>query len=382
MFEIQVATSITQIEEKAWNGLAGEATMARREWHRVVEETMVTPAGWRYWLLQRDGCPVGCLSATVYGEEAGGLDLDLGLYGRGAGLARVTGLAVMPAMECGTRDGGAPVVLVAPELDGGERREVVRRLVEAAEETARSEGWSVVMRGVGNGETELRRILGELGYVATREYGTARLDLPAGPFSEYLLQVRRANPKLAKNVRREIGLAAKNGLTMERLRRPEECDDSLFRLLASHWTRLNGGRPPMREGFLGAVLAYMGERSRITVARAEGELVGMRVTFRSGERELARYIGVDRERGRASATYFNLGYNSLVREAMADGVRQVCYGKLLYEMKARRGCRVEEREMYVRPTGGWQRGVWRLFFPVRSRMLAKQWGMMPKAGVR
>lgn len=367
------------MEAEEWNGLAGEVTMARREWHLVVEESMMVPAGWRYWLLRSGGRAVGCMAATVYGDGAGGFDMDLGLYGRGAGLARVTGLGVMPAMECGTRDGAAPAVVLAPELDGEQRREVARRLVEAAEETARSEGWSVLIRGVGDGEKELRRVLGERGYVPTREYATARLDLPEGPFSEYLLQLRRTNPKLAKNVRREISIAKKNGLTMERLTRPEACDDSLFRLLAGHWVRLNDRRPPMREGFLRAVLTHMGERSRITVARVEGELVGLRVTFRSGERELARYIGIDQDRGRPTATYSNLGYNSLVQEAMAAGVRHVCYGKLLYEMKARRGCRAEERDLYVRP-GGWsQRGAWRLFFPVRTRMLAKQWRMMGKA---
>ena len=47
--------------------------------------------------------------------------------------------------------------------------------------------------------------------------------------------------------------------------------------------------------------------------------------------------GIDGTKGRQGLVYFNNGYNTPIRYAIERGVRRVYSGKLVYEVKTRRG---------------------------------------------
>lgn len=125
--------------------------------------------------------------------------------------------------------------------------------------------------------------------------------------------------------------------------------DGLDSALDSHHRRLNGVAFPFDATFLPMLKELLADRVTIYVARQDGRPISVVVGFRAGDAMFLPMVGMDGERQRSSFVYFNNSYNVPIEDAIASGVRRIYCGKLVYEMKTRRGFTLLPLSMYLLP---------------------------------
>ena len=80
-------------------------------------------------------------------------------------------------------------------------------------------------------------------------------------------------------------------------------------------------------------------------------------------------VGIDEIKGRQGLVYFNNGYNAPIRYAIERGVRRVYSGKLVYEVKTRRGFELLHLGMYLRMLGRLRAAALRPILACQSALL-------------
>lgn len=351
--------------------MAGVYPLYGRGWHRAQELALAVAGRPCYLVARRNGEPVGMAA----GREENWMDQVL--YGKAAGLARAVGLGVGAAMRYGVVTGVGEAIVLAKGLGERERAEARGALIDAMIDGAA--GAAVVVRGVRRWERELRAALEARGFVATRDVATTYLPLPEGDFGSYRRWLRQRHATTEKNIGRELSLGRRGGLTIGEMGDWESEREKIATIFAAHWERWNGPLPYRRD-YMTLLREGLGEHGALRAAWVDGVLTGVQLVARAGEAEMALAIAMDEERGKKSAAYFNLGYNSMIEAAMAEGRRGIYFGRLLYAAKARRGCVAVPVEMYIRPGRTWMGPVWRAAFPARDRKVERPWSGMAEAG--
>jgi len=380
MAGIEEVESLTEVEASEWDRMAGRSVLASYAWLRTLEETCASPAPSRYILARSAAGLVGAVVCQVQGPAGDGFNLDDLLFGRFARAARCLRLSALPALVCGTRIGVGEPVLVRGDTPPGERECLTADLVQAVEQTARAGGWTVCFRGVAEARSAIVEVLAKRGYLRTREFPTACLELDPGwrSWADYRRHLRKTHPNTAKNLSSELSLGRRGGLVIEQLDEPARYRERLHRLMDSHYFRLNRKPFPFRPDFFEQLKTRLGGRAVIYVARLEEELIGVLVTLRDDDAVYLPMIGIDRDRGRASAAYFNLFFNRPIQDSLAAGHRRMFFGKLLYDMKARRGCVRLDMDLYLRGRSAIHERVLRPLFVYRSGKIDGMTAALPR----
>jgi predicted ATP-grasp superfamily ATP-dependent carboligase len=170
-------------------------------------------------------------------------------------------------------------------------------------------------------------------------------------------------------MRWEISRGRRAGFVLERIDDPQPVGEKLHRLVDVHYRRLNRTAFPFRPSFFERLKFHLGERAVVTVARHERDLLGVTVGLRGADGMFVQMIGVDAERGRHGALYFNLGFNRPIQDAIAAGDRRLYLGKLLYDLKIRRGCRLRSTDVYLRGRDRLHQAMLRPLVSLRSLRL-------------
>jgi predicted N-acyltransferase len=376
----EVVESLADVEPSEWNRLAGRRVLASYGWLRTIEETRTSPILSRYILARNGSGLVGAIVCQIQESASEAFDLDDVLFGRLAKATRRMGLSALPALVCGSWVGGGESVLVRGGTPAGERQRLVVELVQAVERMARGSGWGVCFRGVAETESSIAEVLVKRGYLRSRELPVACLELDSGwsCFSDFRRHLKKTHPKTAKSLAREINLARRGGLVIEQLDKPAHLREHLHGLMNSHYFRLNQKPFPFRSEFFEQLKSRLDGRAVIYVARIEEELIGVTVTLWDDDAVYVPMIGVDPDRGRASAAYFNLAYNRPIQDSLAAGHRRMYFGRLLYGLKARRGCRRLDMDLYFRGRNTIQERLLRPLFVLRSMRIDSMSAALPR----
>ncbi|MFB3777573.1 MAG: GNAT family N-acetyltransferase [Bryobacteraceae bacterium] len=375
---IERARSITEIDASEWDRLAGSSVATSHAWLRTLEDCAVPETRCQYVVARGPAGLVAAAVGRVHELSGDVIDLDHALFGRFTALARRLGLSTLPALVCGTRIGVAGPVLVDGGTPSCERGPLMNAVVQALEETAKENRWTLCFREVPCNGSPLRGVLGARGYIHTREMPTAYLDIAWKTFEEFRRHLRATHPATAKNLSREVNHGNRNGVVIEQIEDPTRYGDRLHRLLDSHYRRLNRRPFPFDPRFLERLKSRLGARALIYVASIDGEPVGVLVGVKDDESLYLPIIGIDKARARPGAVYFNLGYNRPIRDSIAAGHRRVYFGKLLYAMKASRGCKALDGKLYYRDLGRSRTAVLRLLFSYRSRKVGALSAAIPR----
>jgi predicted ATP-grasp superfamily ATP-dependent carboligase/predicted N-acyltransferase len=367
MIEIEQTASLTGVDPAEWDGLVGHEVFASYGWLRTLEETHTEPAGYRYFMARRAGELVAAVPCQLY-AGTGVSAIDHFLFGPTARMARGLGLAGVPALVCGTRIGMAEPAPVKDETSPALRRAILERLFRAVEEEARRTGSMVLVRHVA-ADSASRDALRRRGFLRTREMPTAYLELGWSSFADFRRHLRRIHPSTEKSMRWEISRGRRAGFVLERIDDPQPVGEKLHRLVDVHYRRLNRTAFPFRPSFFERLKFHLGERAVVTVARHERDLLGVTVGLRGADGMFVQMIGVDAERGRHGALYFNLGFNRPIQDAIAAGDRRLYLGKLLYDLKIRRGCRLRSTDVYLRGRDRLHQAMLRPLVSLRSLRL-------------
>ena len=373
---IDSVASISQVDPAEWTQLAGENILANYGLLRLIEETRVSPHPSRYFLARDSKGLAGAVICHVEDRKnadgavlLGAHRLDRMLFGKLADPARHLHMVSFPCLMCGTQISTAEPILIRKGADAAERKRITRALVDAIESAARREGWAVCFRQVKREGSIIAEVLAERGYLRGFELPTACLELGEEwkSFADYRKHLKESHPSTSDTISKEVKRGKKAGLVMEQIDKPEEVSASLHRLLEEHNIRHNQKPFSVRKEFFDRLKASMGERAVIYTAKIGEQLVGVQVKFQSGEDVIAWMIGIDQEAARTAATYFNLSYNRLIEDAITDGYRRIYYGPLLWEVKARRGCKAVEADFYLRARNGLQKAILRPLLEMRSK---------------
>jgi hypothetical protein len=153
----------------------------------------------------------------------------------------------------------------------------------------------------------------------------------------------------------------------------------VLELFDANMEKHNGLRFALDERCFAGFDGRMRSTARLFTASKNEALTAACLILRQGTSQYAVAVGVDPAHAGDDYTYFHLTYNSTIADAIASGMTHAYYGRGLYDVKLRRGCRLENTWMYSRASGAgriataaWFRmaSTWnRLKLPPRARRL-------------
>ncbi len=371
-------TTITAIPPQQWERLADASPFASHGWLRTLEQTDPALRRSIYFTERRQGRLVAGAPSRVETRTSAAVGLDRLLYGAGSRAARPLLVSVLPALAVGASRWGVgvtqPLLLDARESSVGQISRAAP-LLQAIEEVAEAERLTVCLRGVGARQHALGEALAARGYLRTRELPVSYLDIEWDDFAGYLRHLKVSHPATSKNIRRELNLARRHGIAVERVQDLGRHARQIHHLLASHHNRLNNRPYPFGIEFLESLLRNLAENAEIWLASAGDTPLAAQVRVRDADDLHVTAIGIDPTLARRSQTYFNLGYNLPIRDAIDAGMRRVYFGTLVYPLKRRRGCKLLQSYMYVRGRGRLHTALMRPLFAYRDGRIARRTGV-------
>ncbi|MFJ2744722.1 GNAT family N-acetyltransferase [Streptomyces sp. NPDC087440] len=338
--------------------LRPEDLFLAERWLEVAERTAGCPM--RYLLLEQDGRVAAGLATALADHTApwvfGRPDTMLetaakdGRDGAAEVLAALPGPAaeaLLPTLVCGGRHMGRSRV---PRRAGTGRAEV-EALVARAEELAAAEGArSVAFPFVEDGDTVLREVLGERGYLVHEAGRFSSLTVDAGGFDTYLERLssgKRRRRVLAE--RRRIAAAGVElrlaPLSPELIPALASLEEQLMGKYGATWTAAQ------TEQVLREMLTGYGADAQVVLAEADGKIRGFATLLHHQGHWYARQTGFDYDYQQRHnlALYFETVYYFPVEAAARLGIGAIHYGLGSEAAKASRGCTAETQHAHLLP---------------------------------
>ena len=378
VISIHQVESISEVDASEWDRLAGQNVSASYGWLKTVEESYADPKPCRYIMVRGPDGLLAAATGSVEEKTDGVIGLDDVFFGRCAKFAQHLGLSMLPSLVCGTRTGTAGPILLRSDIPIPERGRLIHELVQAVEQMARAKDWSVCFREVSRTSPWVMEVLDQRGYLRSPELPWAYLDIHGSSFPEFRRHLSMQHPSTAKNMLTDINRGRRHGVVIEQVEEPARYGDSLHRLMNAHYVRLNRKPFPFGPSFFERLKLNLGGKALIYVARIGDELVGVLAGLKSDCASYISMIGVDHKRGRAGAVYFNLCYNRPIQDAIAAGDRRMYYGKLLYQLKAKRGCKALDGNLYFRTWNRPRAQALRLLSACRAWRIGKMTAAIPR----
>jgi predicted N-acyltransferase len=196
-------------------------------------------------------------------------------------------------------------------------------------------------------ECELKNLLATRGYLGSLNVPVGVLDLRWRSFEDYMADLPR---KSRAEFRRQINRNNDAGTTIEIADDASDAGGRLLELLDDN-ARKHGGRPfACGPGFFAELTRNLGRQARIFTARKSGAVTGVLVVLVHKETVIPVAVGVDASAA-GDYTYFRLCYYAPIADAVESGMRRMYYGRGMYELKLRRGCRLVDTWIYTRESG-------------------------------
>jgi len=330
--ELMSVDRISRISDSLWDAAAGGDVLASRGWLAALEQAGIAGLQPHYLMRQSANgpCAAVCYEAPA---TAAGSDFNCYLLGRLYPLSRRIGLSFAPALVC------APYRGYSGHLLGPDPTAAIAMV----EDLAAKRRLPVVLTRILDEDTELRDLLLARAYHRTVFGPVARLDVTWSSFEGYLATLRKS---ARGTVRDEMRRCREAGVAIAEIDDPSALAAELYALATAHNRRRNGTGLPFSEAFFPALKVALGQQAVFYGAFHGQDLLGFALFLRDDSTAHALYIGM-RERKEHFA-YFNLAYYRPIIDAIGGGLRQINFGTMLYELKARRGCRILPTSIYYR----------------------------------
>ena len=339
--------TIVEIDAGRWNQLAGQCAFATHGWLLTVERSWRGGAKPVYFALWNGGNLIAGSVCYLVGPSSAGETLDDMLFGRVAPVFRALGVSYLPSLVCGPATGYGWHIGVHPDLDAEEADEARRQVLGAIEIEARRRNVEVSFTQVLDEEPELQRLLHQRGYLRCRNVPIAILDPKWDSFEGYMASLAR---KTRAEFQRQTNRNREAGCAVAIEEQPGDTEGRLLQLLDWNSEKHNGRPFSAGDGFFRELAHHLGTDVRVFTARKSGHVTGVVVVLLQGDSAFAIVAGVDPLAGSDDYTYFETVFNSPIAMALDSGKR-LYYGRGMYELKLRRGCRLMESWVYANPSG-------------------------------
>jgi predicted N-acyltransferase len=372
VMQTEFHSTIFDFDEREWDALAPQDILASYGWLATVEESTTEQIGFLYIVVRDGGKLIGAAVCHMIPDRKYD-GLDYVVYGSAMSIARHSGLKLVPALVVGSRYGLSAPFLIADTLPEDSRAEVRRQLLESVVEHANEISATLIVRNAGPADTDLR----DAHLIPTPEMPTTYLDIRWRTFEEYRKALSQIHPRTAKALRHARNVHRRRGLVAERITQPAQCTAELHGLLASQYERLNEARLPFNGSFLANTLKHLGDRVTIRATRDDSGYTGIELDIVHGDYARSMMIGIDQGRGRTAGAYFFL-IDDGISWAIEAGHRRYYLGRMMYNIKLRRGFSLALSTMWIGPRNAYHRVVLRPFLRLRTAKMGRMISaMMP-----
>lgn len=342
--KVLVHPSVSSVDAAAWNALVGRNRMiCRHEYVSAVEHSQINDCRYFYPAVYDDGVLVA--HACVYF-----ISTELDTFAQGCVkqaiqcVRRAWGrFLVMRTMECGSPVGLGSTVCIR---EGTDARSILRLMVREIERLANEQGVSAVFfRDFTDDDLALFDELQSSGYRRVRNLPSARLTLRWASFDDYLNDMRSEyRCKLLVQMKR----FREAGGTVEYVKNPAGYARELARLWRNAYEHAHEYRREiLQEDYFENVASLADGCTSVLLARVKGQLAGFLLLLEDDDILTTLFSGLDYAYSRASATYFNLFYET-VRLALERGFREIDLGITCLAPKLDLGAMAVPLHMYMK----------------------------------
>jgi predicted N-acyltransferase len=186
------------------------------------------------------------------------------------------------------------------------------------------------------------------GYQKIPGITTLHLDVKWTSFEDYLESLK---PKVRTTVRREIKKCKENGVTIEE----SELEDlttklsDLYANLSMKYSNKKSAKRIFDSYFFSMLNMYAKEKTKLFIAKKNGEVVGFSLSLRQGDVLDALMVGFDYSvQTKTDFAYFNLAYYAPIKWGIENGVKKIYYRLTMEKIKLNRGCKPEKTYCFVK----------------------------------
>ena len=337
---IEVIPSLDGVETGQWDALTPQDPMASHGWLRVFEDEVDDRVETSYLLVRRDQQLVAGLPCYLCHRKTGLMDPDQLMFGRFRQLPESLRLSFVPTMLVGPLRSYGPKILLSRALNPADSELAAKRLLEAADDLARSAGLSVQVPKISARHAETLQVLAMQKYHLTHDFPIAFLDIEWSDFDGYLNQIKSFSPKMRRNIKEEMNRFRRSGVQIRELRNPADHQAALLQIAHDHYWRLNESALPYSGDYLVNLKRRLGSEVVIYGALLDERLIGFVLMLVRGATGYLPMTGIDRRWTGNEATYFNLCYYRPIQDAIDKGLTRIYYGTTLHHPKVRRGCQL------------------------------------------
>lgn len=360
-FGFAVADRIDYLDAAKWDAATrGASGFLRRGVLRAIEEHGPENLAPRYALVFRGAAPVAAVAVqivTVTGENFGRDPATAKASPKGGLLRRVLAPAVRKAGE-----GLEERMLVAGNLlswgfdgiafaPGEDAAALWPAVAEAIYRIRRAERLG--------GETDFAMIkdlaAGQAGAEVLRRFSYRPLEtepnmvLALDPaWRSYEDYVAALDSKYRKKIKEQAKKLAAGGCTVDSLADPAAHASRLHELYRAVQANASVRLVTVRESYLPALAAALGDDFRCTVVRRGSEIAGFVTCIRDGDTAVGYYIGFDRAAAADGLPIYLRLLHATVAEAIGWRCRRLSLGRTALEPKAGLGAKPEPMAVWVR----------------------------------
>ncbi len=371
MLTVEILDSITGVDRSEWDQLIDEDVLASHGWLKTVEESFVPNVRPRYLLIRDAGRLIASTACHSAEPTDSVLTPDDLLFGRFKTQAVRFGLSLLPALVCGFPSGVGRHLLVSKSASAAARTLAIGKLLDTLEDIASRETASLFFWNVFDDEVEVLNRLKQRGFNKTRFFPACYLDIAWGSFDEYIGHLKNFS-KMPQNVRREINVNRRAGVSIERIQDVKPHQAALYDLANKHWFRHNQMPFPYRPDFFTRARENLGSDAVVYGAFKASALIGFMLLLKGAHTGHALEVGIDHDASMKEATYFNLVYYAPIRDTIGTRIKRLYFGRGLPEIKIRRGCKRRDTHLLYRANSRIRNRLLRPLFFIHSRWLQRK----------
>jgi predicted N-acyltransferase len=342
MQTIDVLSRISEVPREEWDRLITTNVFATHGWLKTVEATFLGDIHALYVLVRENGKVAGATVCYIFRKTGTVEDLDDLLLGRVKPLASWVGISFMPTMVCGTLWGYGDHLAVETGADPKRRQVLMNKLLDVVEGEADRNRLPLSLLFLPERDLELAAVLHRRGYSCSRHIPLALLDIRWPSFAEYAKHLDGITRKGKKNLRNQMNRNRKGGTTISVLEEVGEYAERLHELLAMNYRKYRNTEFCFGKDFFPELKRNLGRNAVLHVSRKAGLITGVAVELRHNGTSHILMVGVDHEKCGNDMTYFNVAYYAPIADAISAGVNRLCFGRGVYLLKMRRGCRTTD----------------------------------------
>lgn len=347
MLELHIKESIDEVDADIWDTITKERLYISSGWLKTIEETVIDNVSPCYFVLKDDDEAVA-IAVCYKSHKDNQFDLLNGLmFGKLEKIVGIFGISFKPAFLCGPMYGNGDHVVVKQAISRQQRKKYMTYLIKAIEIEAVKRKLSLFFTNVSETEAELREELVKRKYNVTAVHPKNRLKIKWSSYTNYLYDKNTITKKNRDTFKSNFNKNRKSGVNIRLLDNLEQ-EEYLYRLLSDHHYRLNQQSFPYTDKFLHSMKKNLNDDVMILVAERDDIILGVSLLLRQGSEGWAPFIGMLQGLPKNEFTYFILAYYGITHHAIELGIKSLNFGSMLYSVKKRRGCTLENSYIYHR----------------------------------